>query len=123
MEEKKTYLTEEQLKEFKELLLQEKKKMLEILKEEEENFENIEDIDEIDIANSVASNELINRLSKLDFEKIQMIDKALEKIEKGTYGICEGTGKPIPIERLERIPWTPYTVEYAEYVSRNKKKK
>ena len=39
------------------------------------------------------------------------VDAAIERIELGTYGTCELTGKPIPAERLTAIPWTRYTVE------------
>lgn len=39
------------------------------------------------------------------------IDQALQRIESGTYGICEMSGKPIPHERLEAIPWARFTVE------------
>jgi RNA polymerase-binding protein DksA len=41
------------------------------------------------------------------------IDRALLRIEEGTYGICEGTGEPIPKARLEAQPWARYCVEYA----------
>ncbi len=44
---------------------------------------------------------------------LKEIDDALERIEQGTYGICEGTGKPIPKTRLEAGPWARYCVEYA----------
>lgn len=38
------------------------------------------------------------------------IDAALRRIEKGTYGICELTGQPINIERLQALPYVRYTV-------------
>ncbi|MGH2272746.1 TraR/DksA C4-type zinc finger protein [Anaerohalosphaeraceae bacterium U12dextr] len=38
---------------------------------------------------------------------------ALKRIQDCTYGICEGTGKPIPIPRLEACPWARYCVDYA----------
>jgi RNA polymerase-binding protein DksA len=41
------------------------------------------------------------------------IDAALQRIEDGTYGICEGTGQPISKARLEAQPWARYSVEYA----------
>ena len=41
------------------------------------------------------------------------IDEALKRIEEGTYGICEGTGKAITKARLEARPWARYCVEYA----------
>lgn len=34
----------------------------------------------------------------------EAIQKALNKIKEGTYGICEKTGKPIPVERLKVFP-------------------
>jgi RNA polymerase-binding transcription factor DksA len=46
-----------------------------------------------------------------DQDAIYEIEEALKRIEKGTYGICELTGKPIPAPRLEAIPWTRFTVE------------
>ena len=38
------------------------------------------------------------------------IDAALRRIEKGTYGICELTGQPINVERLQALPYVRYTV-------------
>jgi DnaK suppressor protein len=39
------------------------------------------------------------------------IDEALKRIEIGTYGKCEMSGKPIPRARLEAIPFARFTVE------------
>jgi DnaK suppressor protein len=41
------------------------------------------------------------------------LNDALAKIQNGTYGICEGTGKPISKARLEAQPWARYSIEYA----------
>jgi len=46
------------------------------------------------------------------------IDDALDRIENGTYGICEGTGQPIPKERLEAIPWARYCTVYASLLEK-----
>jgi DnaK suppressor protein len=46
-----------------------------------------------------------------DQDAIYEIEEALRRIERGTYGVCELTGKPIPKARLEAIPWTRFTVE------------
>jgi len=46
-----------------------------------------------------------------DQDAIYEIEEALKRIEKGTYGTCELTGKPIPRSRLEAIPWTRFTVQ------------
>lgn len=44
------------------------------------------------------------------------IDDALQRIEQGVYGICEGTGKRIPKARLKAQPWARYCVEYARMI-------
>lgn len=46
-----------------------------------------------------------------DQDAIYEIDEALKRIQKGTYGVCELTGRTIPKARLEAIPWTRFTVE------------
>lgn len=46
------------------------------------------------------------------------IDKALQRIEEGTYGICEITGAPIPLKRLEAIPYATTTLEGQETLER-----
>ena len=39
------------------------------------------------------------------------VNEALQRIETGSYGMCEMTGRPIPRERLEAVPWTRFSVE------------
>ncbi|MCX7868703.1 MAG: TraR/DksA C4-type zinc finger protein [Terrimicrobiaceae bacterium] len=62
----------------------------------------------------------LNLLSK-EQDSLYEIDEALKRIELGTYGICEMSGKPIPHARLEALPFTRYTVEcQAELEKRNR---
>ena len=42
---------------------------------------------------------------------IGYLDRALERIENGTYGICKVTGEPIAKERLESVPHTEISIE------------
>lgn len=44
-------------------------------------------------------------------EALYEINEAFKRIENGTYGVCEMSGKPIPKARLAAIPWARYTVE------------
>ncbi len=57
-------------------------------------------------------------LGLMDSERklLREIDDALQRIEEGTYGICEGTGKSISKARLNAQPWARYCVEYARIV-------
>ncbi len=42
------------------------------------------------------------------------IERALQKIEEGTYGLSDIDGTPIPLARLEALPYAALTVEQAE---------
>lgn len=52
-------------------------------------------------------------LMEKDRNLLREINNALAKIQDGTYGICEGTGKPIGKARLEAQPWARFSIEYA----------
>jgi len=39
------------------------------------------------------------------------IEEALKRIEAGSYGVCEMSGQPIPVNRLEAIPFARFTVD------------
>lgn len=57
-------------------------------------------------------------LAAADRKLIKQIDDALARIENGTYGVCELTGKPIKAERLEELPWARYSIEAARELER-----
>ena len=46
-----------------------------------------------------------------DREELARINRALERLEQGTYGLSEVSGKPIPIERLEALPYATTLVD------------
>ena len=41
------------------------------------------------------------------------VERALDNIERGTYGICESCGKPIPMARLDVLPYVTLCVDCA----------
>jgi RNA polymerase-binding transcription factor DksA len=49
------------------------------------------------------------------------IDQALKRIELGTYGVCEMSGKNIPRARLEAIPFARFTVECQSQLEKQNK--
>ena len=64
-----------------------------------------------DDAQKLTALELQGNLAAADDERLSNIERALQKIDDGTYGLSEGNGKPIPIERLRASPEALYTVE------------
>lgn len=53
-------------------------------------------------------------LTSKEYNILRQIDRALEKIEENTYGICDITGEEIPIARLEAVPYATMTVRAQE---------
>lgn len=58
-------------------------------------------------------------LVEKDRQLLREINHALAKIHDGSYGICEGTGKPINKQRLEIQPWARFSVEHARALEKN----
>ncbi|MCM0605892.1 MAG: TraR/DksA C4-type zinc finger protein [Xanthomonadaceae bacterium] len=54
--------------------------------------------------------------------QLREIDLALERIEQGTYGICEETEEEIEADRLMAIPWTRVSFEGAEIRETNQRR-
>jgi len=61
------------------------------------------------------SYEIDNIIGLVDSERkiLVEINDALNRIEDGTYGICQGRGEQIPKQRLKAIPWARYCVTCA----------
>jgi DnaK suppressor protein len=53
-----------------------------------------------------------------DIERLERVDRALEKIEEGTYGFSDKSGAPIPRERLEAVPEALYTLSEEQALER-----
>ena len=87
-------------------------KNIEQLKSELDAVGSEDEIDDIeDLASLKSINEKDNKiLQEQEFELKETLH-ALAKIKNGTYGICEKTGRKIPVERLEANPIARYIVE------------
>ncbi len=55
-------------------------------------------------------------VSSLDTDTLKLVERALDKIDSGTYGICELCGVDIDRERLEEVPYVRYCVDCQERV-------
>lgn len=126
MEKKNTKVTleknrysDEELQEFKELILKrldEAKKNLELLKEavagnENECGDTAPTFKTLEEGSNVLLKEDNTRLAARQQKFIKDLEAALIRIENKTYGICKVTGKLIPKERLMVVPHATMTVE------------
>ena len=78
-------------------------------------------MDDVDLASVTTSQNLTLKLMDRDRKLLGEIEHALNKIETGDYGYCEGTGEAIPKRRLEVRPWCRHSVKFKEQLERMKK--
>jgi len=118
-------LTQRELQKFKELLLAKRNELLgnvssmeiEVLQRESGDLSRLP-IHIADLGTDNYDQEFTLGLMDSERKLMREIDEALDHIDNGTYGICEGSGKPIPKARLEAIPWAKYCVEYANILDK-----
>ncbi len=53
-----------------------------------------------------------------ELQMLRQVERALEKIQEGTYGICDMSGEEIPKPRLEAMPYAATTVKAQEKLER-----
>ena len=64
-----------------------------------------------DEANLISEREAEIDENDRDRKELAQVKRALERIEHGTYGLSEVSGKPIPIERLEAVPYATTLID------------
>lgn len=67
--------------------------------------------DEADLGNATLDMELELSSKKTLQETLELVEKALKRLETGIYEICEICKRKIPLSRLRSIPYTPYCIE------------
>lgn len=116
-----TPYSDEELEHFKELLQEQKQETEEEIEAIHEAVEDIEDQEsneksasthhQGDIGSEEEEREKYLIMLKKERDKLDEITAALDRIELGTYGVCEDTGKKIQKERLEAIPYARFSME------------
>lgn len=64
-----------------------------------------------DMSQSLFNRELDATVEQTMEKRLGAVERALQKVEEGTYGLCDDTGEAIPKGRLEAMPEAIYTVE------------
>ncbi|HTU89489.1 MAG TPA: TraR/DksA C4-type zinc finger protein [Gemmataceae bacterium] len=62
--------------------------------------------DSADVAFESGSEEMASQLAELDSRELLQIERALQRLKQGTYGVCEACGSKIPVGRLNALPYT-----------------
>jgi DnaK suppressor protein len=86
--------------------------------EEEEDFTQH---DSGDMSHSLFTRNLDATVGEQADRRLELVDRALQKIEEGTYGICDETGERIQKGRLEAVPEAIYTIEVQQERERERR--
>ena len=130
-EETKLRYSDEELAEFKEIILEKLAKAkaeyeglrkvvmhngTNDIEDTTPSFKTVEDDGTMQLTKEEAS-----QMAQRQYKFIQNLEAALVRIENKTYGICRETGKLIPKERLRLVPHATLTVEAKEMLAKQGK--
>jgi DnaK suppressor protein len=107
MDEEKANFYQEKLKQIKLELLGDVEKKNKSSKEE--TGEAVPDIS--DEASKSYNHQLMMNLGEQDWERLKLVEEALDSFDKGEYGICKECEEEIPVPRLNIVPFAKYCVE------------
>ncbi len=118
-------LTEEEIQEFKNMLIQKREQIWQEIREDlksrvsEEYYSLINDVnDEEDLAQIDLQEEVVLGVLEARKKELEAINQALWRIEHGEYGRCLECEDWICIERLKVRPWAVYCLECKEKLER-----
>jgi DnaK suppressor protein len=117
-------VNQKDLKRFKKLLEDSKKAVLSSARKtlaEEATFDTDDLPDEIDLASSEYQQSMVFRMRDREKFLLEKIDKALERITDGTFGVCEQCEEEISVKRLEARPVTTLCIRCKEEQEKEEK--
>ena len=109
--------------EFRTLLVQERERIVDTIAHlhEEHNRPMEDELGELagrgadnhlgDMATVTFDRELDEGLEEGAIQTLAQIDRALARLDEGSYGVCERCGKPIAEERLQARPWATLCID------------
>jgi RNA polymerase-binding protein DksA len=108
-------MDKETIEKMKELLLAQKREILDTLIATNADFRAIVDEmdpkDFADVASDDIDRKMIEALGSQEIKRLRAIDAALSRINQGKYGSCMKCNKKIPPERLQAIPYAVLCVD------------
>lgn len=115
----KTRYSDEELKEFEELILEKLEKAKDELstlkasltRESDDTGDSFSSVKTLEDGADTAEKEQLSQLAGRQQKFINNLENALVRIKNGTYGICVDTGKLISKERLRAVPHTTQSID------------
>jgi DnaK suppressor protein len=64
-----------------------------------------------DVALDSAHEEVTSHMAEAESRELSKIEDAIKRINDGSYGACEGCSKPIPLARLQALPYATLCIK------------
>jgi len=113
-------LNKKKLDQFRDMFLQ-KQQQIVLANASREDEIPMDGGDEIDIVQSNLLKSMVDKLSLRDKEVLNKIKEALQRLNDGTFGMCESCEEQIPEKRLVAIPYCTTCIDCAEAEERRSK--
>ncbi len=109
---KRSALTNDQLENLKSIVEEKLSGLIfkNVYKSEDFNLDNEDRSDDVDLANADASNSQLLRFRNREVFYVKKLNKALKRMEKGKYALCEECEEPIGYQRLLARPTAEYCI-------------
>ncbi len=101
----------QRLEELREELVRMRGGLEEDQRERAEDEGDMTENDSGDMSQSLFTREVDATVEEQVERRIRHVERALQKIEEGTYGLSDDSGEPIPKGRLEAVPEATRTIE------------
>jgi DnaK suppressor protein len=113
--ENRSGLSGTDLSRLRDRLLELRQKLLERLADDQSTMREAEPQTEpLDAAEQTREQDDSVAFAGRDQALLAEIERALAKIQTGSYGLSEASGEPIGVRRLTAVPWARYTIEEEE---------
>jgi DnaK suppressor protein len=86
-----------------------------------ENQGDLTEHDSGDMSRDIFDREVDATIAEQVEQRLEIVDRALQKIDEGTYGLSDVSGEPIPRGRLEAVPEAIRTVEEQQRFERERR--
>lgn len=110
-------MTKERMDYYKELLINERKEIMQELTNSDETARDLFETDSnnvndsVDDASFTVAQNILSILSKKSQQSLLSIESALRRVEEGTFGACVSCGNEINENRLTSIPWATLCID------------
>ncbi len=75
--------------------------------------------DAADVAFGTGTDEILSKLAEIEARELAQLERAIKRIEEGTYGLCEVCDKRIPVARLNALPYSTTCIECQREMERS----